>query len=180
MGVKPLFYRDLGQGNFIFSSEIKGILAHPSVKPYVDRDGLAALLSLGPSRKLGHAIFKGIEELKPAHAMLVTKNGKKIWRYWEIESKEHHDTLEETRAQVRELVENAVIRQLISDVPLCTMLSGGLDSSIITAIAAKQLSYSGKTLATFSVNYEDNDTYFKGNAFQTTQDGYWIEQMQQK
>ena len=138
LGVKPLFFSDLGQGGFVFSSEIKGILAHSSIKPRVDRDGLAALLSLGPSRKLGHAIFKGIEELKPAHAMLVTKHGKKIWRYWDIESKEHRDTLEETRAQVRLLVENAVIRQLISDVPLCTMLSGGLDSSIISAIAAKE------------------------------------------
>jgi asparagine synthase (glutamine-hydrolysing) len=180
LGVKPLFYSHLGQGNIVFSSEIKGILAHPAVKPCMDYDGLAALFSLGPSRKLGHAIFKGIEELKPAHAMLVKKHEQKIWRYWDIESREHTDTLEETRAQVRVLVENAVIRQLISDVPLCTMLSGGLDSSIITAIAAKQLSYSDKTLATFSVSYEDNDAYFKGNAFQTTQDGYWIEQMQQQ
>lgn len=178
LGVKPLFFSQLGQGNIVFSSEIKGILAHPSVKAQLDIDGLAALLSLGPSRKLGHAIFKGIEELKPAHAMLVKKHEQKIWRYWEIESREHKDTLEQTRAHVRVLVENAIVRQLVSDVPLCTMLSGGLDSSIITAIAAKQLSYSSKTLATFAVSYEDNDEYFKGNAFQTTQDAYWIDQMQ--
>ncbi|AWE05908.1 asparagine synthase (glutamine-hydrolyzing) [Lysinibacillus sp. 2017] len=179
LGVKPLFYQRLANG-ILVSSEIKGLLAHPLVKASVDTNGLAALLSLGPSRIAGHAIFKGIEELKPAHAMIVTKQETKVWRYWEIESKVHVHTLEETRAQVRELVENAVIRQLISDVPICTMLSGGLDSSIITAIAAKQLSYHDKTLATFSVSYEDNDAYFKENAFQTTQDGYWIDQMRQR
>ena len=179
LGVKPLFYQQLASG-ILVSSEIKGLLAHPLVKSSVDTDGIAALLSLGPSRITGHAIFKGIKELKPAHAMIVTKQGTKMWRYWEVESKEHVHTLEETRAHVRELVENAIIRQLISDVPICTMLSGGLDSSIITAIAAKQLSYHNQTLATYSVSYEDNDTYFEGNAFQTTQDGYWIDQMRQR
>lgn len=178
LGVKPLFYRKFDQG-ILFSSEIKGLLAHPFIKAEIDTYGLAALFSLGPSRITGHAIFKNIEELKPAHAMMVKRNELKTWRYWEIESKEHIDTLEETTAQVRQLVTSAVTRQLISDVPICTMLSGGLDSSIITAIAAQQLSYSNKTLSTYSVSYEGNDNHFKGNAFQTTQDAYWIDQMQQ-
>lgn len=178
LGVKPLFYRETGQG-LLFSSEIKSILVHPSVKAQVDNYGLSALLSLGPSRMIGHAIFKGINELKPAHAMLVNKQGMRVWRYWEIESKEHPHTIEETSEYVRELVTDAVVRQLVSDVPVCTMLSGGLDSSIITAIAAQHFSSSGKTLATFSVSYEDNERYFTGSKFQSSQDEYWIAQMQQ-
>jgi asparagine synthase (glutamine-hydrolysing) len=177
LGVKPLFYKKLDAG-LLFSSEIKSLLAHPGVKAEVDDYGLAALFSLGPSRLVGNGIFKGIEEIKPAYAFVVNRDGMKCWRYWEIESKPHLDTLEETKEQVRHLVTAAVKRQLISDVPICTMLSGGLDSSIITAIAAMELAQHNKTLSTFSVSYEDNDHYFKGNAFQTSQDEYWISKMQ--
>lgn len=178
LGVKPLFYYELPDG-LLFSSEIKGILAHPAVKAEVDAEGLAALFSLGPSRIVGHAIFKGIKEVKPAYAMIVRSGFRKSWQYWDIESKQHEHSEEETIENVRELVTNAIIRQLISDVPLSTMLSGGLDSSIITAVAAQQLAKEQKTLATYSVAFEENDFHFTKNSFQTSQDEYWIGKMQQ-
>lgn len=179
LGVKPLFYVEDRTG-VLFASEIKALLAHPSVKAEVDEDGLAALLSLGPSRITGHAIFKGIHELKPAHIMVVRRDKVTRQRYWDIESREHKDNEQQTIEKVHQLVSDAVCRQLISDVPICTMLSGGLDSSILTAIAAKQLSYTDKTLATYSVAYEENNEHFQTNAFQTTQDEFWIGKMQKR
>ncbi|MEK4128094.1 asparagine synthase (glutamine-hydrolyzing) [Solibacillus sp. FSL W8-0474] len=178
LGVKPLFYYEYEDG-ILFSSEIKGILAHPAVKPQVDIEGLAALFSLGPSRIIGNAIFKGIKEIKPAYAMTVRKEGKKSWKYWDIVSKQHEQSEEETIDKVRELVTKAIERQLISDVPISTMLSGGLDSSIITAVAAEQLAKENKTLSTYSVAYEENDQHFQENSFQTSQDEFWIGKMQQ-
>ncbi|WP_274308679.1 asparagine synthase (glutamine-hydrolyzing) [Solibacillus daqui] len=179
LGVKPLFYVELSTG-LLFASEIKALLVHPSVKAEVDSDGLAALFSLGPSRIQGHAIFKGIKELKPGYILCMNREKMVSWRYWDIESKEHMDNEQQTIEQVRQLVTDAVCRQLVSDVPICTMLSGGLDSSILTAIAAKQLAFHDKTLATYSVAYEDNNKHFQTNAFQTTQDEYWIEIMQKR
>ncbi|MEG0439051.1 MAG: asparagine synthase (glutamine-hydrolyzing) [Solibacillus sp.] len=178
LGIKPLFYKQLPDG-ILFSSEIKALLSHPNIKAQVDYRGLAALLSLGPSRTPGDGIFKDILELKPGYAMTVTKSQLKCWRYWDIQSKTHTHSLSDTVEQVRCLVTEAIQRQLMSDVPLCTMLSGGLDSSIITAVAAQQYAQTNQTLSTFSVNYEGNDQHFKGSAFQVSQDGYWIEKMQQ-
>lgn len=179
LGVKPLFYYEHANG-ILFASEIKAILAHPSVRAEVDNEGLAALLGLGPSRVAGHAIFKGIKELKPAHLMTVKQGYTATWRYWDIESKDHKDNEQQTTEQVRYLVTEAITRQLMSDVPICTMLSGGLDSSIITAIAAKELSTQNKILSTYSVNYEENNEHFQKNDFQTTQDEFWIAKMQQR
>ena len=105
------------------------------MKAEVDREGLQEVFGLGPSKTPGHGVFRGIKELRPAHSLIFTKNGMKIWRYWNVESKEHTDSLDETIENVRFLVTDAVERQLVSDVPLCTFLSGGIDSSIITAIA---------------------------------------------
>ena len=136
LGVKPLFFREHKKG-FIFASETKAILAHPEVKTEIDHEGLAEIFGMGPSRSPGSGVFKGIKELRPAHALTFSKNGLKIWRYWNVKSGEHKDNVEETAEKVRYLVTDAVTRQLVSDVPLSTFLSGGLDSSIITAIAAK-------------------------------------------
>jgi asparagine synthase (glutamine-hydrolysing) len=177
LGVKPFFYAEAGS-SFLFGSEIKAILAHPDVKAKVDREGLSEIFALGPSRTPGSAVFKGMKELRAAHAMTFSKNGLKIWRYWNVKSEKHPDTLEDTVAKVRELFQDAVKRQLVSDVPVCTFLSGGVDSSAITAIAAMEFEKKGKgPLHTFSIDYEGNDQYFKATDFQPNADGYWIEQM---
>jgi len=176
LGVKPFFY-SFREGSLLFGSEIKAILANPQITPQIDRKGLAALLSIGPSRVPGNGVYKGIEELEPGNAMKFAKDGLKKWRYWNVKSHKHEHSLEETIEQVRYLVTDSIKRQLVSDVPLCTFLSGGLDSSIITAIAANTYNQEGNTLHTYSIDYEGNEQFFEKNDFQTSQDSYWINKM---
>ncbi len=175
LGVKPLFYAEINNG-FIFGSELKAILAHPNVKTQIDREGLNEIFALGPSRSPGSGVFKGIKELRPAHALTLSPNkGLKIWRYWNVKSEKHIDSLEETIEKVRHLVTDAVQRQLVSDVPLCTFLSGGVDSSAITAIAAMEYERNGNgPLHTFSIDYEGNDLFFQANEFQPNSDTTYI------
>lgn len=179
LGVKPLFYKE-GNGSLLFGSELKAILAHPSVKAEVDREGLQEVLGLGPSRTPGHGVFRGINELRPAHVLIYDKNGLKISRYWNVESREHVHSLNETVEQVRYLVKDAVERQLVADVPVCTFLSGGVDSSAISAIASDYFKNAGRgTIHTYSIDYERNDEFFQANSFQPDRDTPWIEKMQQ-
>ncbi|HLG26695.1 MAG TPA: asparagine synthase (glutamine-hydrolyzing) [Paenisporosarcina sp.] len=174
LGVKPLFYSE-NNGGLIFGSEIKALLEHPDLKPQLSREGLAELLAVGPSRKPGSGVFHGVNELRPAHALTVSRQGLRIWRYWNVKSEVHTDSVGETAEKVRLLVTDAVERQLVSDVPLCTFLSGGVDSSAITAIAANRYKQEGKgPLHTYSIDYEDNDKFFKANEFQPNADGPWI------
>ncbi|MFD2443150.1 asparagine synthase (glutamine-hydrolyzing) [Bacillus sp. CGMCC 1.16607] len=177
LGVKPLFLKELDRG-ILFGSEIKAIIAHPDVKVEIDREGLSEIFGLGPSRSPGHGVFKGIKELRPGHALIFSKNGLKIWRYWNVKSEVHQDSLLETVEKVRFLVKDSVTRQLVSDVPLCTFLSGGVDSSAITAIAAEAFRLKGKGhLHTYSIDYEGNDQFFKANEFQPDSDAKWIDIM---
>ncbi|HDR7708563.1 TPA: asparagine synthase (glutamine-hydrolyzing) [Bacillus cereus] len=177
LGVKPLFYK-YDSGRLLFGSELKAILSHPDVKAEVTLEGLSEIFGLGPSRTPGHGIYAGIKELRPGHAMTFSKNGLCIWRYWNVESKKHEDSFEETVEKTRFLLQDAITRQLVSDVPLCTFLSGGVDSSAITAIAAKEYEKSGKgQLHTYSIDYEDNEKYFKANAFQPNSDAPFINLM---
>lgn len=177
LGVKPLFFKRTARG-IMFGSELKAILANPAVKPEVDREGLAEVFGLGPSRSPGSGVFKGIEELRPAHALKFTRDGLKIWRYWNVQSAAHEDSLDETVEKVKFLFSDAVTRQLVSDVPLCTFLSGGLDSSAITAIAANAYKREGKgSLHTYSIDYEGNDVHFKANDFQPNSDVAFINKM---
>jgi len=178
LGVKPLFYREVN-GSLMFGSEIKAILAHPQVKSEVDREGFQEVFGLGPSRTPGHGVFRGINELRPAHSLTYNRNGLKIWRYWNVESKKHHHTLDETAEQVKILVKDAIERQLVADVPVCTFLSGGIDSSAISSFASEFFKKEGRgTLHTYSIDYEQNNQYFKASSFQPDQDAPWIEKMQ--
>ena len=180
LGVKPLFFTEQKKG-ILFASEIKAILAHPDIKTEVDSEGLAEIFGAGPSRSPGSGIFKGIKELRPAHALTFSKNGLKIWRYWNVKSEVHQENAEETAEKVRYLVSDAVTRQLVSDVPLCTFLSGGLDSSIITAIAAQGFAGQGKgQLNTYSIDYEGNDQHFAANEFQPAADSTFIKMVTER
>lgn len=178
LGVKPFFYASTGR-SLLFASEIKAMLAHPDINAQIDRQGLAALLSIGPSRVPGNGVYKGIEELEPGCALKFSRDGMKKWRYWNVKSEKHVHSFDETVERVRFLVTDSIKRQLVSDVPLCTFLSGGLDSSIITAIAAKTYHQEGRSLQTYSIDFEGNDRFFEKNDFQTSQDAHWINQMNQ-
>jgi asparagine synthase (glutamine-hydrolysing) len=177
LGVKPLFYYETATG-FIFGSELKAILAHPDVNRALDQEGLSEVFGLGPSRSPGSGVFKGVKELRPAHALTFSKDGLRIWRYWNVKSEPHQDSLDETAEKIRFLFTDAVTRQLVSDVPLCTFLSGGLDSSAIAGIAANAFQKEGKgQLHTYSIDYEGNDQFFKSNEFQPDSDGAFINKM---
>ncbi|MFD5092141.1 asparagine synthase (glutamine-hydrolyzing) [Amycolatopsis thailandensis] len=133
MGVKPLFYYPTPDG-VLFGSEPKAILANPLAERVLDTDGLRDLLSV--AKNPGHAVFRGMRELPPGHTLRVRRDGLDLRKYWSLQAGEHPDGLATTVARVRELLEDTVTRQLVADVPLCTLLSGGLDSSTLTALAA--------------------------------------------
>jgi asparagine synthase (glutamine-hydrolysing) len=178
LGVKPLFFWQRGQ-DLVFGSEIKAVLAHPAVRPDVGLDGLAELLLVGPARTPGHGIFRGVEELRPGHALIWSRTGMRRWQYWKLVSQPHADDLPTTVETVRELLRDTVHRQLVSDVPVATFLSGGLDSSAVTAFAAEAFSARGRGLDTYSVDFRDQARYFEANAFQRSLDGPWARKVSQ-
>ncbi|WP_226037687.1 asparagine synthase (glutamine-hydrolyzing) [Aquibacillus saliphilus] len=174
LGVKPLFYMEK-DGGILFASELKALIAHDEVEAILDEDGLSEILALGPSRTPGHGVFKGMHELRSGFVGIFTKHGFKTERYWNVTSTAHTDDVEETADTIRYLLTDAVERQLISDVPLGTFLSGGVDSSAITAIASNYLKRHNKgTLNTFSIDYEDNNKYFQKSSFQPNSDQDFI------
>ena len=173
IGVKPLFYSKKG-GLFAFASRIETLLLIDEIKSVVDEEGLSEIFMLGPARTIGKAVFRDISELPPA-SYLEYENGRlKISSYWRLTAKEHTDSFEETVEHTRYLVRDAIERQLVSDVPVCTFLSGGLDSSIISEIAAGYFRRKGETLTTYSVDYTDNDKFFKKSLFQPNKDSDYI------
>ena len=173
-GVKPLFYTQKGK-RFLFGSEIKALLAHPEVKPIVNLEGIAEILYLGPARTPGYGVFKDIFELKPAHFLIYNGKGTNIYKYWHFKSAPHRDDLHSTIENVRELFKDSVERQLVADVPVCTFLSGGIDSSAITAIAANSFKSNGLgQLHTYSIDYVGNYEHFKANDYQPNSDTHWI------
>lgn len=134
-GIKPLYYT-ITDDNFIFSSEIKALLAHPHVEACLDETSICELFGIGPAHTPGTTAFKKIYEIKPAHYGILNKSGVHFERYWELISKPHTDSFDETCEKIKYLLDDSIQKQLVSDVPLCLMLSGGLDSSIITAYAS--------------------------------------------
>lgn len=174
IGVKPFFYNKT-KNTFSFASKIDTLLCQPYVKSVVDKEGLYEIFMLGPAKTIGKAIFKDICELPPAFC-LTYKNGEiKTYPYWKLEAKEFNENEETAAEHTYLLVKDSVERQLVSDVPLATFLSGGLDSSIISKIASDKYKKSGKTLDTYSVDYTDNDKYFKKSLFQPNKDSDYID-----
>lgn len=175
MGVKPLFYARIGSG-LIFASEIKTILAYPGFVPILDAQGACELLLLGPGRTPGSGVLQGIYEIEPGCCATVT-DAIHIRRYWRLLDREHRDSFDETVEKVRFLVRDSIKRQLVSDVPVGTFLSGGLDSSIISAVAAEEYAKQGRVLDTFSVDYTHAKEYFTPNKFQPSRDADYIQIM---
>lgn len=177
-GIKPLYYT-FNDDNFIFASEIKALLKHPHVKPCLNATSICELFGIGPAHTPGTSVFKNIYEIKPAHYAILNKSGFHIEKYWELISKPHTDNFNQTCEKVKYLLDDAIKRQLVSDVPLCLMLSGGLDSSIITAYASNYCKKNGlPPLNTYSIDYVDNDKNFVKSDFQPNSDNHYIDIMQ--
>lgn len=177
LGVKPLFYSIKGS-TLLFSSEIKGILSHPQMKAEIDAEGLAEVFAVGPARTPGHGIFRDVKELRPGHFLHYGPRHCRVAPYWQLTSHAHPDTWETTTSTVRQLVEDTVTRQLVADVPVVTLLSGGLDSSVVTAVASAYLkSEDRESLDTYSIDFVDMERYFKPTKFQTNLDAPWVEKV---
>lgn len=176
MGVKPFFYCLRGN-SFIFASELKGLLCHPRVKAEIDLSGIGELLFIGPGRTPGCGVFKDVFELKPGYFGFFSEKGFTEEKYFELRDIQNTLSAEQIVANVRDLVVDAIEGQLVSDVPVGTFLSGGLDSSIISAVAADWFKKQGKKLQTFSVSYKDNDKHFKASRFQPNSDEEFIKIM---
>ncbi len=178
MGVKPLFYMQRNEG-LLLASEMKTILTHPGVEAQLDANGIGEIFLLGPGRTPGSGVFRGIYELEPGCCGYFENGKLRTKRYWHLTDREHTLSFDETAEEVRFLVTDAIKRQMVSDVPIGTFLSGGLDSSLISAVCAQELKKQGKKLDTFSVDYKNNDKYFVGSSFQPTSDGSFIRVMVQ-
>lgn len=175
-GVKPLFYMQKGN-QFLFASEIKGIFAFPGTEPVINTYGLCEIFGLGPARSPGVGVYEGICELPPASVATVDYSGLKIETYWSIKAEKHKENYDETVEHTRELLFDAIERQLVSDVPIATLLSGGLDSSVVSAVAARYFKKQGRTLQTYSFDYLDNRENFRASSFQPEEDRPYVDRM---
>lgn len=164
-GVKPFFYC-LSESLFAFSSEIKALLSLPTIKPIINKEGLWQLVFLSPITLEGKTVFKNIYEIPPATCGTFSKNGLHLYKYFSLTPERLDITAEEASNEVKNLLIDIVKRQIISDVPLCTFLSGGLDSSALSALAAREYVKQGKILSTYSFEYEGNRQNFKKSLFQ--------------
>ena len=176
LGVKPLFFAPIRNG-LTFGSTIDTVLCHPEIEPALDEDGLRTLLLLGPARPPESGVFRQIKSLLPGHFAVLTPENFTDHVYWQLEAHEHEDDLQTTIERTHALICDAARRQLVSDVPLACFLSGGLDSSILSMLAAKDYAARGETLHTWSVDYRDNDKYFTKSIFQPNSDDSYIDQM---
>lgn len=176
LGVKPLFYALEGT-TLVFGSEPKALFAYPGITPRADLDSFREIFGVGPARTPGCGVFRELLEVKPGCMVEYSRAGVKEYPYWSLEARSHTDSYAETVERVSWLLRDAVRRQLVSDVPVCSFLSGGIDSSVVTALASRQLEGEGKTLNTFSFDFAHNDDCFQSNAFQPTRDRPFVDQV---
>ena len=176
-GIKPLFYTEFDQG-LLFASELKAIFEYPNFEKIIDSQGISELFGIGPAHTPGLSIYKNVFEIKPGHLAVYNTSGLHIEEYWRLESRLHLDDFDETCSKVNYLLKDAISKQLVSDKPICTFLSGGLDSSIITKFTADYLKENNMPpLDTYSVDYVDNDKNFVKSDFQPNSDNYYIDLM---
>ena len=176
LGVKPLFYMHFGD-TLLFASELKGLFAYPGNSPAIDRDSLCEIFGLGPAKSYGKGVFKNTKEVLPGTILTVSLEGIKEQTYWKLTSAPHEEDFEETIEKTAFLIKDAVKKQMLSDVPICTFLSGGVDSSLVTSICARELKEKGIPLSTYSFDFKDNSIHFKSNSFQPSEDRPFVEKM---
>ena len=181
MGVKPLFYtvceNSVYKNTFVFASEMKALYEFPTLHPTISRESFCEIFGLGPARSYDKGVFKNVYCVRPGEYICVNRYGIHNVTYWRLESKPHYDSYEETIEKTSFLVTDAIKRQMVSDVPICTFLSGGLDSSIVSSVCASELKNEGKQLNTFSFDFTDNSRYFKASNFQPSEDRPYVDEM---
>lgn len=171
-GVKPLYYCQKNDGEWLFASEIKAILAEGSLRPVLTKKSFASMISLGPSLENGTTLYKNIYQLKAGHFLKIKRFNYKVIEYHTIKCYKHIETLEDTIYHVHNLLDNCIKNQCISNVGIAGMLSGGIDSSIICSVASQN-----NTLKTYSLDLENNAQYFDSNNYQPTLDYEYAQNM---
>ncbi|MEU1198118.1 asparagine synthase (glutamine-hydrolyzing) [Streptomyces sp. NPDC005813] len=171
MGIKPFYYYPTSDG-VLFGSEPKAILANPLAPARVTLDGLRELFTM--IKTPGHAVWDGMREVEPGTVVTVDRSGQRSRAYWRLETREHTDDRDTTIATVRSLLDDIVRRQLVADVPRCTLLSGGLDSSAMTAIAARQLRAGGERVRSFAVDFVGQAENFVADELRGTPDTPYV------
>lgn len=176
LGVKPLFYAVRGE-EVLFASEIKAMLAVDRSIARVDKQGLCELLALGPAHTSAKTVYQGVTEVKPGTFCQMDEKGMREEVYWQLKGRDHEDSEEKTIEKTAFLIRDAIRMQLLSDIPVCTFLSGGLDSSIVTSVANSCMKEKGMQLSTYSFDFEGNNQYFASNSFQPSQDAPYAKEM---
>ena len=170
LGVKPLYYA-ARQDGVLFGSEPKSVLAHPDFRAEIDAEGLAELFSQVGTGTPGHGVYRGLSQVRPGALVRAGRDGIRESAYWRLEAREHAGDLASTAGTVRELLTDIVHRQTVADVPLCSLLSGGLDSSVVSALAADSLSRRDRAkLATFSVDFTGSADAFTPDQLRPSHD----------
>jgi asparagine synthase (glutamine-hydrolysing) len=173
LGVKPLFYcrsEDL----VVFGSEEKALLAHPDVEPVLDGAGVAELFCLTPMVNRSRSVLRGLRQVEPGHIVTLDAGREAAHCYWRLEPLAHRDDVDTTSGRLREMLTESVRGQLVSDVGVGTMLSGGVDSSAIAALAVGQL---GQGLATYDIDYASVNTNYNASALQVERDSPWAHEV---
>lgn len=169
LGVKPLFYTVI-DNTIVFGSELKALFQYPGIKAQIDKEGLGEIFGLGPAKSYGKGVFKNIYEVLPGNYLVFNRDGIHEESYWSLKSAPHEDTYGQTVEKTSFLLYDAIKRQMISDIPICTFLSGGVDSSLVTSVCARELRKKGKQIDTYSFDFVGNDKHFRSNSFQPSQD----------
>lgn len=165
MGVKPLYYYPT-QSGILFGSEPKAILANPAAKRRVSLDGLREIFDMVKTPE--QSVYDGMYEVRPGHIVKFSRKGLSKSAYWTLDAYPHIHDYRTTIATVRDILSDTVNRQLVADVPVCTLLSGGLDSSVITALAA--MSRAPEKIRSFSVDFRKNIESFDIDAVRGSPD----------
>lgn len=174
LGVKPLYFWPTSDG-VLFGSEPKAILAHPLASRVVDTAGLRRLLAY--TLTLPGVPWAGMREVTPGTMVAVDRRGVHERPYWRLPTREHTDDKDGTVARVRALLEDVVRRQLVADVAHGVLLSGGLDSSSLTALAARILADEGERVRTYSVDFVGHTEGFSPDHERAEADGPYVELM---
>ncbi|MFE2101354.1 asparagine synthase (glutamine-hydrolyzing) [Streptomyces sp. NPDC059468] len=171
LGVKPLHWAAV-DGGLAFASEPKALFAHPEIRPRVDAAGLREAYSL--LFNTGPTVWSGVREVEPGGLLVLDRDGIRERRYWQLEAAAPHtDDRDATVERIHELVGAAARGQLEADVPLCSLLSGGIDSTVLTALLAAELrSRQGPEarIRSYAVDYSDQAFEFTGDVLRTGHD----------
>lgn len=170
LGIYPLYY-SIKDDTVIVANEIKYILKYLN-EAIIDQEGIKELLALGPSMTPGHTIYKNIFSLRPGYFMYVDHNIIQKC-YWKVHDEQFNDTFEQSAYKIKKILIQNIQSQLENPSQVSSMLSGGLDSSIITAITQQYI----QELSTYSVTYEDQEKYFQAYDYQKTMDDDYIQEM---